>query len=116
MDDIIKDHKRLKEFSRQRRSRWKLTKEEDVEEAHLTVRLAALASSPEITARSRLKESKARFRISRAGGPPIGLAEESELRSLSTLYPEPSSPANTTRANSLSSAFSNEGSDGELNT
>lgn len=88
MDDIEKDYKRLGDLSRKRRSRSKLTKEEDAEEALLTTRLSALAAGPENQARVRRKELERRRRVSLGGGPPLSLAEESELRGLTTLYPK----------------------------
>jgi hypothetical protein len=65
-----------------------LTKEEDAEDALLTTRLSALAAGPENQARVRRKELERRRRVSLGGGPPLSLAEESELRGLTTLYPK----------------------------
>jgi hypothetical protein len=65
-----------------------LTKEEDAEEALLITRLSALAAGPENQARVRGKELERRRRVSLGGGPPLSLAEESELRGLTTLYPK----------------------------
>jgi hypothetical protein len=71
LKDFSKDHKRLWELSRKRKSRSKLTKAEDTEEVHLTARVEAFAASPEIAARVRMKELQQRQRTAAfAGGHP----------------------------------------------
>jgi hypothetical protein len=62
-----------------------LTNAEDAEEAQLMARLAAYGESPEGRAQSRIFELTIR-RFSSGG---LSTAEQSELDSLSTLYPKP---------------------------
>jgi hypothetical protein len=70
-DDVKKDTDRLKEFSRRRAERKKLTPEQDAEETHLAARVASYQSKPERLARYKLNA-----------------AEDNELQELRGLYRE----------------------------
>lgn len=97
IDDFIRDRHRLQEFLRKRKSRAKFTKQDDVDEAQATARVAAFIASPEIVTRTRMKELDRRQGMSRAGGQPFSLAEEGELRGLTTLYPKALPPDDPSR-------------------
>jgi hypothetical protein len=75
-----KDYWRLDDLIYKRRTpRQTLTEAEDAEEAQLTARTAAFEQTPEGRARHRIRELKCRMYLS--------TAEQSELDSLRTLYP-----------------------------
>ena len=82
------DSNRLHQIRNKRRSPLscgggKLTAAEDAEEAQLTARIAAFDESPEGRARSRILELELQGRDGRT------TAEQNELDSLRTLYPDP---------------------------
>jgi len=82
------------ELSRKRKLRSGLTPAEDKKEAHLTARTMSFTYGPEVAACARAKLLREKKRAADGGfGPPFTLAEESELRGLTTLYPKPLPPA-----------------------
>ncbi len=94
------DWRRLEELShkRTRERPYKLSKEEDAEEAHVTARRAAYRQSDEARARSRIRELKLNLSFRRAfrrADQPLTPAEQqeresanSELERLKKLYPD----------------------------
>jgi hypothetical protein len=81
------DRKRIENLHRKRawQRPFKLTAEEDAEEAHLFARLAAYEATPEAQARKRI--SNLRF-VTQLPGRKISADDRSELDSLSARYPD----------------------------
>ena len=83
-----KDKARYSQLGK-RRSRSRLSRAEDLEEAHLLARFLTYISRPEVLARDRIKELEKRQRLARNGGAPsLSLKEKSSLRGLRTLFPK----------------------------
>ena len=83
-----KDKARYSQLGK-RRSRSRLSRAEDVEEAHLLARFLTYTSRPEVLARDRIEELEKRQRLARNGGAPaLSLQEKSCLRGLRTLFPK----------------------------
>jgi hypothetical protein len=83
--DVYEDRTRLDEFDRKRKSRIRLTKEEDAEQAHLLARAIAYQNGPESRGRSRLEALNDRVLC----GEELSAAEQSELDELLERYPGP---------------------------
>jgi len=86
---INADRERLEKLSRARGSGQKMTREEDVEEAHLTARVAAWSMAPERDARRRLGDLEKRQQQFESGHKAelLSLEEQTQLRLLRTAYP-----------------------------
>jgi hypothetical protein len=85
VEQVEADRERLKQLSGTRHSGLKLTKEEDIEEAHLTARVAAYSSGPEEEIRLRI------FHLQRrqdSPSEPLAVKEQNDLRVLMALYPK----------------------------
>jgi hypothetical protein len=85
--DAASDKERMLYLWRKRRSRAKLTPNEDAELAHVNARYWAYRLGPESRARDRLSSlsKKARVHVN-AFGPPLGPWEKGELSVLTTVY------------------------------
>jgi hypothetical protein len=85
--DAALDKERMLYLWRKRRSRAKLTPNEDAELAHVNARYWAYRLGPESRARDRLRSlsKKARVHVN-AFGPPLGPWEKGELSVLTTVY------------------------------
>jgi hypothetical protein len=90
LEQLNADRERLKQLSRARGSGLKMTREEDVEEAHLTARVASWSTIPEHDARTRLFHLKRRQDGFASGHEAklLSLEEQAQLRLLRTAYPE----------------------------
>src|SRR5215831_12681764 len=81
------DEEKIAYLWRKRRSREKLTPNEDAALAHINARYWAYASGPEARARARLRFLKDNERMHRrANGPPLSPWEKGELNVLTILY------------------------------
>jgi hypothetical protein len=90
VEQLNADRERLQQLSRARGSGLKMTTEEDVEEAHLTARVASWSMIPEHDARRRLFHLEWRQKGFASGreAEPLSLQEQMQLRLLRTAYPE----------------------------
>ena len=87
------DKEKIEYLWRKRRSRRKLTPDEDAALAHINARYCAFESGPEARARARLRVLKDKARIQRqANDRPLNPGEKCELHFLTILYP-PEIPA-----------------------
>jgi hypothetical protein len=92
------DKEKIDYLWRKRRSRRKLTPNEDAALAHINARYCAFACGPEAQARARLRLLQDKERIHRrANGPPLSPWEQGELNVLTILYPPEISALNADR-------------------
>jgi len=86
-DEFKLDGERLDSFSRRRVSKKILTLDEDIEEALRMARCDSLLEGPEVAARVRLADLRAKKRIADNQGPPLTPAQAAAFRFLALLYP-----------------------------
>jgi hypothetical protein len=92
------DKEKIEYLWRKRRSRRKLTPNEDAELAHINARYCAFARGSEVQARARLRVLKAKERTQRlANGRPLNPWEKGGLNVLTILYPPEISAQNADR-------------------
>jgi len=96
--ETARDYHRLGEFTRLRDNKIALTEAQDAEEAHVTARFDTFAAGPEQTARRRrkaLQDAERLFKKHLLTGdfyaPPLSRKDQSDLKLLRWLYPEPKS-------------------------
>jgi hypothetical protein len=90
---VATDKEKIEYLWRKRRSRRKLTPNEDAALAHINARYCAFASGSEAQARARLRVLKDKARIQRqVNDRPLNRGEKCELHFLTILYP-PEIPA-----------------------
>jgi hypothetical protein len=86
-DEFKLDCERLDSFSRRRVSKKILTLDEDIEEALRMARHDSFLEGPEIAARLRLADLRAKKRAADNQGPPLTRAQAAAFRFLALLYP-----------------------------
>ena len=93
-----RDHDRLDSFSRRRISKKILTLDEDIEEALRTARYYSFLEGPEIAARQRLADLRAKERAADNQGPPLTRAQAASFRLLTLPYSGPLKTDERTKA------------------
>jgi hypothetical protein len=89
VEQIKGDNERLKIFADRRARKELFSPEADLEEARRMARWDSFLKGPEVKARVRLKDLRAKKRVAQSGGPPITAAQETMFRFLALLYPSP---------------------------
>jgi len=92
---IKSDNERLKIFADRRAQRELFPPEEDLEEARRMARRDSFRKGPEVIARMRLADLRAKKRVVQNGGLPITAAQETMFRFLALLYPSRPRPSPT---------------------